>query len=113
MNRNQALAGLSPYDHVIVDANHLGAFFCGETFRFVLDPRTRRAAEHVARWHGCTFEFHASTGTAAFIKRGRISGYAVTLFETLVLWVEHLSAASRAGIDRRRASPTEGGIATA
>jgi len=113
MNRNQALAGLSPYDHVIVDANQLGALFCGETFTFVLDPRTRRAAEHVARWHGCTFEFHESTGTAAFVKRGRIAGSAVTLFETAVLWAEHLSAASRAGIGRRRARLTEGRIATA
>ncbi len=65
MNRNKALTQLAPNDLVLVEANALGSLFCNETFKFVLAPCTRRAAERIARWHGCRFEFHELRAAAA------------------------------------------------
>ena len=50
MNRNPALMELAPGKLLWVSERQLGVFFCGETFAFVLRPRTRAAAERVARF---------------------------------------------------------------
>jgi hypothetical protein len=88
MNRNKALIELAPHEVVLVTPRQLGAFFCGETFRFVLDPCTRRAAERIARWHGCEFQFHESTGCGSFEKRGWLAGFVVALVESAVQRLE-------------------------
>ena len=91
MHRNTALTRLAPNEFVLVAPNQLGAFFCGETFKFVLDPCTRRAAERVARWHGCRFQFHESTGCGSFEKRSRIMGFAFALVESAVQRMERMA----------------------
>ncbi|MDQ1256502.1 MAG: hypothetical protein QG656_1098 [Candidatus Hydrogenedentes bacterium] len=91
MNRNKALTGLAPSDFVLVEANALGSLFCGETFKFILDPCTRRAAERIARWHGCRFQFHESTGCGSFVKRDRVTGFAFALVEAAVQRMERLA----------------------
>ena len=112
MNRTQALIELAPRQTLRMSEGRLGAFFCGETFSFVLDPRTRRAAERVARWHGCRFQFDAATGSAAFVKRGRVTGNLVALFESAIQWSEYVTSRARVighGMKFGRSS----GIATA
>lgn len=89
MNRNSALMDLAPGQGLWMSEKQLGAFFCGETFAFVLNPRTRRAAQRVARLHGCGFRFNKANGTAVFVKRGRITGLLVSWFERGVLRSEH------------------------
>jgi hypothetical protein len=91
MNRNKALTQLAPNDLVLVEANALGSLFCSETFKFVLAPCTRRAAERIARWHGCRFEFHESTGCGSFAKRDRVTGFALALVESAVQRMERLA----------------------
>ncbi len=110
MVRSKALVELFPYEHLLINANRLGALFCGETFEFVLDPCTRRAAERVARWHGCRFQFHESTGCGAFMKRSRIMGVAVALVESTIQRLERWkhSASSTA---QQPASATSGAAA--
>ncbi len=95
MNRNHALIDLAPGQVLWVSEKQLGVFFCGETFAFVLNPRTRRAAERVARWHGCRFQFNQANGSAAFMKRNRASGFVVSSLESAVLWCEHKLAHAR------------------
>ncbi len=89
MNRNNALMDLASGEVLWISEKPLGVFFCGETFAFVLNPRTRRAAERVARWHGCRFQFNQANGSAAFMKRGRLSGLLVSRLESVKLWSEH------------------------
>jgi hypothetical protein len=89
MNRNRALSQLAPNDLVLVEANALGSLFCSETFKFVLAPCTRRAAERIARWHGC--RFHESTGCGSFEKRSRVTGFALALAESAVQRMERLA----------------------
>jgi hypothetical protein len=91
MHRNNALTQLATNEFVLVDPNQLGAFFCGETFKFVLDPCTRRAAERIARWHGCRFQFHEATGWGSFEKRSKVTGFALALVESAVQRVERLA----------------------
>jgi hypothetical protein len=86
MNRSNALMNLAPGQELRMSDKQLGVFFCGETFAFVLNPSTRRAAQRVARWHGCTFRFNKITGSAAFVKRDRASGFLVSRMESVVLW---------------------------
>jgi hypothetical protein len=95
MNRNKALIGLAPGEQLKISEKQLGTFFCGETFSFVLNPRTRRAAERVARWHGCRFQFFPATGCSAFVKRGRVSGGLVSLLESAIQWSEHMISRAR------------------
>ena len=95
MNRNKALIELAPGQQLRISENQLGVFFCGETFAFVLDPRIRRAAERVARWHGCEFQFYPATGCSAFVKRGRVSGTLLSLFESAIQWCEHMTSRAR------------------
>ena len=90
MNRQKALIELTPGQQLKISDKQLGAFFCTETFAFVLDPRTRRAAERVARWHGCEFRFYSTTGHSTFVKRGRVSGTLVSTFESAVQSFEHM-----------------------
>jgi hypothetical protein len=110
MVRNKVLIELSPHEHVLVDANRLGALFCGETFEFVLDPCTRSAAERVARWHGCRFQFHDSTGCGAFVKRSRIAGIVVALIESAVQrlerWEHRVSSAAQNPASATRGATT-------
>ena len=95
MNRNKALIELAPGQQMRISEKQLGAFFCGETFAFVLDPRTRMAAKRLARWHGCRFQFYTATGCSAFIKRGRASGTMVSMFETTIQCFEHMTTRAR------------------
>jgi hypothetical protein len=90
MNRQNALVALTPGQQLKISEKQLGAFFCTETFAFVLDPRTRRAAERVARWHGCEFHFYSATGHSTFVKRGRMPGTLVSLFESAIQRLEHM-----------------------
>ena len=95
MNRNKALIELAPGQTLRMSEGRLGVFFCGETFAFVLDPCTRRAAERVARWHGCEFRFYPATGCSAFVKKGRVSGTLVSMFESAIQWFEHMTSRAR------------------
>ena len=95
MNRNKVLIELAPGQQLRISETRLGAFFCGETFAFVLDPCTRRAAERVARWHGCEFQFNPATGCSAFVKRGRISATMVSMVESAVQCFEHMTSRAR------------------
>jgi hypothetical protein len=114
MNRNKALIELAPGQQLRMSEGRLGDFFCGETFAFVLNPRTRRAAERVARWHGCEFRFYPATGCSAFVKRGRVSGTLVSLFESTIQWFEHMKSQARLyAASIRRGSPVHTGIAAA
>ena len=81
MIRNKALTELTPGQRLRMSDKQLGAFFCGELFAFILVDRTRRAAERLARLHGCTFQFDATTGGGAFVKRHWTSGLLVSLVE--------------------------------
>jgi hypothetical protein len=90
MNRQKALTALTPGQQLKISDKQLGAFFCTETFAFVLDPRTRRAAERVARWHGCEFHFYPATGHSTFVKRSRVPGALVSSFESTIQWLEHM-----------------------
>ena len=114
MNRNKALIALAPGQQLRISETRLGAFFCAETFAFVLDPCTRRAAERVARWHGCEFQFYTATGCSAFIKRGRVSGTVVSLFESSIQWFEHMTSRARLyAQDFKLRSPVHTGAAAA
>ena len=95
MNRQQTLIELAPGQQLKISDKQLGAFFCAETFAFVLDPHTHRAAERVARWHGCEFHFYSATGHSTFVKRGRLSGALVSLAESGVQWFEHSLSRTR------------------
>ena len=102
MTRNKTLMELSSGEHLLIEASQLGTLFCPETFVFVLDPCTRRAAERIARWHGCRFEFHETTGCASFVKRGKISGTVTAFLETAIRTSERSAAArlrDRAGTE--------------
>lgn len=95
MNRNNALMDLAPGQELRISGRQLGVFFCGETFVFVLNARTRRAAERVARWHGCRFRFNAANGCAAFVKRDWASGRLASCWETAVLLCERTLSQAR------------------
>ena len=81
MHRNSTLLDLAPAEVLRVSEKQLGVFFCVETFVFVLPPHTRRAANRVARWHGCTFQFNETNGTASFTKLDRASALIVRVPE--------------------------------
>jgi hypothetical protein len=95
MNRNNALMDLAPGQELRISEKQLGVFFCGETFQFVLNPRTRRAAQRVARWHGCRFRFNPANGCAAFVKRDWVSGSLLSRLESALLWSEHALSQAR------------------
>ena len=95
MTRNKALIELAPGQILRMSEGRLGVFFCGETFTFVLDPLTRRAAERVARWHGCEFRFYPATGCTAFVKKSPVCGMLVSVFESAIQWFEHMTARAR------------------
>jgi hypothetical protein len=112
MHRNPELVDLAPGDILWVSERQLGAFFSPETFMFVLDPVTRRAARHVARWHGCRFEFNQASGSAVFMKRGRAAGLVLSSIESLTLWWAHLLASMRLAahqgeMERRSSAPSQ------
>lgn len=100
MDRNSRLMNLAPGEVLWVSERQLGVLFCGETFAFVLNPNTRAAAERVARWHGCRFQFNPANGSAAFLKLGRVSGLLVAAIEVVALWSCH--ALSRVQLTLRR-----------
>ena len=87
MIRNKALTELTPGQRLRMSDKQLGAFFCGELFAFILVDRTRRAAERLARLHGCTFQFDATTGCGAFVKRHWTSGLLASLVESAIQWL--------------------------
>jgi hypothetical protein len=100
MRRNPALMELAPGQVLWVSEKQLGVVFCSETFTFVLNPRTRRAAERVARWHGCAFQFNQANGSAAFIKRNRVSGFLLSWLESGILACEHALLQARLVVRR-------------
>jgi hypothetical protein len=100
MNRQKALIKLAPGQQLKISDKQLGAFFCPETFAFVLDPHTLRAAERVARWHGCEFHFYPTTGHSTFSKRSRVSGALVSLSESAIQWFEHMLSRARRYAER-------------
>ena len=89
MNRSPTLMDLGPGQVLWVSERQLGVFFCNETFAFVLNPRTRAAAERVARWHGCRFQFNPANGSAAFLKRSRASALLVSSVERVAMRCGH------------------------
>jgi hypothetical protein len=98
MRRIPALMKLGPGQVLWVSERQLGVVFCGETFTFVLNPRTRHAAERLARVHGCAFQFNQANGSAAFIKLGRASSLLLSWYASVILSVEHaLSEMRQAG----------------
>lgn len=104
MNRNPTLMELAPGRLLRVSERQLGVFFCGETFAFVLAPSTLEAAQRVARWHGCRFQFNPANGSAAFLKLGRADRLLVSTLERMVLFGGH--AVSQAQAAFRRLSST-------